>query len=94
MVEKEGSGSCAPLLLWNLGEMSGCQCAFGTRTSDKSASLLSCWLSLLLSADQMMYSSFEEAVITEEAGSTFLWCGNGYISMSTKSLVRDLQLCH
>lgn len=38
----------------------------------KSVSLLSCWLLLLLSADQMMYSAFEEAVITEEPGSTFL----------------------
>lgn len=44
--------------------------ALDTRTSE--ISLLSCWLLLLLSADQMMYFAFEEAVITEEPGSTFL----------------------
>lgn len=76
MVEREGREEEVALLCccstWARTSGSQRAHALATGTSDKSACLLLCWLSLHLSADQMMHF-FEEAVITEEPGSTFLW---------------------
>lgn len=76
VVEREGREK-EVAFLWccsTWARTSGSQRAhvLATRTSDKSACLLLGWFSLHLSADQMMHF-FEEAVITEEPGSTFLW---------------------